>query len=60
MGDDMKKKETDIPIEQAAKREISCPYIEECKASKQVLYYLDECASCRIATKFRDINTTEV
>ena len=41
------------PIEAMAAREVSCQHIEECKASTRVLYHMDDCRQCRIATKFR-------
>lgn len=30
-----------------------CEHVEECKASSQVLFYLDACADCDIAPKFK-------
>jgi hypothetical protein len=44
----------DKPIEPVAAKEIICPHIEECKASSQVLYYRDECATCGVVTKFKN------
>lgn len=46
----MKLKKKDIPEPEEAK---VCEHVEECKASNQVLYYLEKCEHCTIASKFK-------
>lgn len=48
----MKLKKREIP-EEAEEAKI-CEHVEECKASKQVLYYREECGHCTIAPKFKN------
>jgi hypothetical protein len=43
----MKKKEA-IPEEVKI-----CEHVEECKASNQVLFYLEQCEHCTVAPKFK-------